>query len=258
MMDFKAFIITDIVTVGVIILLVVIFAIKISRKNKKKNLDNKCDAMKSILQLFLSAINCEFRQIAFEPLLLEDHDVDDMEVLVDIVEELAYVNADTKNTESVARHAKNLCTCEEYDIYFTTRAMEDMKTLSDIMTDVFWLEKYPLETAISISENSTGNVFACYRTESGESVQHDFKALRYHKGIFIEDGVCCDVCVPDFPEENSIYSFILHESIKDELLKAEIRHRVTHKIASTKSCIIFEYCVDATKGRKHQKRNNKG
>lgn len=263
MLDFKAFIITDIVTIGVIILFCVIVAIITSRNSKKSkqkafvpdnryavsnNLDEKYDVTKSRLQLLFDGVCLEFREITLIPLLLEDHGDDDIRKLLEIVETLAYVNAEsTEEAESAASRAKFLCTCEAFGRYFPFRAMKDMETLSDIMTDICWLEKYPLETAISISENSTGNVIACYRTESGESVQHGFRALHYRKNFF-KEGVCCDVYFPGSPEENSLYSYVLDESIKDETSLSEIRNRATHEIAYTHgmtSYIIFEYCVKA-------------
>lgn len=263
MMDFKAFIITDIVTIGVIILLVVIFAIKISRNNKKRrqnafvpdnryavsnNLDNKYDIPKKHLQLFLDAVSLEFREAALRPLLLEDHDVDDLDVLFEIAEDLSYVNAKSaKDAESVAEHAKSLCTSKMFNRYFTVRGMEEMITLSDIMTDILWLAKYPLKMAISISENSTGNVVACYRAESGESVQHDFKALRYHEGIFNEDGLCCDVYFLNPTENLSVYSYVLEENIKDETILFEILNHATYEVPDREDTayIFFEYRVNA-------------
>lgn len=250
MLDFKAFIITDIVTIGVIILFCVIVAITTSRNSnsKKKNLDNKYDVPKKHLQLFLDAVSIEFRETALRPLLLEDHEVDDLDVLFEIAEDLTYVNTySTKDAESVAEHAKSLCTCEMFNRYFPVRAMEEMITLSDIMTDILWLAKYPLKTAISISENSTGNVVACYRTESGESVQHDFKALRYHEGIFNEDGLCCDVYFLNPTENLSVYSYVHEENIKDETILFEILNHATYEVPDREDTayIIFEYCVKA-------------
>jgi len=256
MLDFKAFIITDIVTIGVIILFCVIVAITTSRNSnsKKKNLDNKYDVPKKRILSFLDAVSLEFRETALRPLLLEDHEVDDLGVLFEIAEDLSYVKVNsyenvniTKVAESVAEHADHLCTCKMFNRYFPARAKLEMMALSETMTDILWLAKYPLKTAISISENSTGNVVACYRTESGESVQHDFKALRYRKGIFIEDGLCCDVYFRNPTENLSLYSFVLNENIKDEKSLSEILNRVTYEVTDRAGTayISFEYRVNA-------------